>query len=66
MNLLVQQACNYPESEYSRQRDDKAARLRAKRENELEEYSGGVHILPGRFGAHVKAWPLIQGSLQTN
>ena len=61
MNLLVQQACNHPELEYSRQRDGKAAPLREKREK--EEYPGGVHTLHC-FDAHVKAWTLIQGSLQ--
>ena len=42
-NLLVQQACNYPESDYSRRRDGKAALMREKREK--EEYSEGLHTL---------------------
>ena len=51
MNLSVQQACNYPESEYSRLRDGKLALLREKREK--EEYSEGLHSLP-RSGTPVK------------
>ena len=51
MNLLLQQACNYPESGYSKQRDSKPALLREKRKK--EEYFEGLHSLP-RSSAPVK------------